>query len=89
MGHFGHGASSQTILFCKFNDAPAFRCLVRQRSQLGYVGHFIYLHSCSGQEFHSLPIPKGNRACLVQEQDIYVASRFGCPTAHSKNILLN
>ncbi len=62
------------FLLRQHHDAAAFRRFIGQRSQLRSVGENALFHARRRQECHRLTIAQGDRASLVQQQYVDIAS---------------
>ncbi|MNC16256.1 hypothetical protein D3C75_641050 [compost metagenome] len=63
-------------LFCQHHNAAAFRCFIGKRRKLRRIGQCFFINTWSWQEIRGLAVAKRNGAGFIQQQNIYVASRF-------------
>ena len=90
MRHVVNLAAAQSeFLFRQDNDATALGRLVGQGRELGRPRHLLFGHAGSGDEGGGLTIAQSDRACLVQEQYIHIASCLDSTPAHGEHVFLD
>ena len=90
MWHFVDLASAQPeFLLRQDNDAAPFGGFICQRRELGRSGHLLPGHARSRQKRSSLAVAQRDRARLVQQQHVHVASGLDGAPAHREHILLH
>jgi hypothetical protein len=82
-------AAQAEPLFREHDDAAPFRGLVRQRCELRRVREGLLAHARRRQERHRLPVAQGDRAGLVEQQHVDVASRLDRASRHGQNVRLD
>ena len=83
-------ASAQPEFFLRqHDDAAAFGRFVGQRRELGRFGELFLGHARGRQKRGSLAVAQRDRAGLVQQQHVHVASRLDGTPAHREHVLLH